>query len=225
MSPLNLSNSYLHKIPSHPTEGRKISWCPAEEGCKTAMPRLEDRALEVYKRKRMWLYSNRYIYWAFLCVKKYFKMHHTFHRVMPPYLWGTMSGPPWIAKPLDAQISSAKMVLGLHRASLQPPVCCEISQDDWHSITMWVLYKNYSIISLKEEHWGTCLHILRQVREFFQIILVCDWLNYGELLLHLIFATVKRTPSLPPFHTRSTKKWSHRLRATQLRRQEAGTQT
>lgn len=60
-----------------------------------------------------------------------------------------------------------KMVLALHRACLQPPVRCETSRDDWHSITMRVLYRNHSITSLKEEHWGTCLHILRQVRDFF----------------------------------------------------------
>lgn len=145
--------------------------------------------------------------------------------MLPPYLQGVVSGPPWIAKPLDAQIPSVKW----YRVCTEPPYSlpCAVkllkmtdtlSQCEWY-IKIILLYRS------REEHWGTCLHILRQVREFFQLILACDWLNYGGLLLHVMFETIKRTPSLPPFHTQSTKKWSHRLRATQLRRREAGTQT
>lgn len=133
-------------------------------------------------------------------------MHYTFHRAMPPYLQGAMSGPPQIAKPLAAQISSVKWCW----LCTEPPyslLCAVKLLEMTDTLSRCECY--IKIILLYRSRKNTGEHVCTfsgRCMNFFQIILVCDWLNYGGPLPHLVFATVKQTPSRPPFHTRSTKK-------------------
>lgn len=94
------------------------------------MPRPEERALEDLRERECDCILVGTFTELFLCVKQYFKIHYTFHRAMPSYLQGIVSETPMDIKTLRYSDPFCKMVLGSHKASLQPPVHFEASLDD-----------------------------------------------------------------------------------------------